>query len=158
MRVVMKTSLFELFKIGIGPSSSHTVGPMRAAKRFINELASTPNFPGFEAISITVDLFGSLALTGIGHATDRAILLGLSGESPDTVETPTDASIEAARASGELNVFGSHRMPFREAEHLRFHRDQLYPDPANPTHPNGMKFTARDNTGATILETIFYSV
>ena len=154
----MNTSLFELFKIGIGPSSSHTVGPMRAAKRFINELSSTPNFPGFEAITITVDLYGSLALTGIGHATDRAILLGLSGESPDTVETPTDAFIEATRTSAELNIFGTHRMPFREADHLHFHRDQLYPDPTNPTHPNGMKFTATDSSGATILQTIFYSV
>jgi len=79
----MNTSLFELFKIGIGPSSSHTVGPMRAALRFVRSLNESGNLT--QVASITVDLYGSLALTGIGHGTDRAILLGLLGESPDTV-------------------------------------------------------------------------
>ncbi|HSY70432.1 MAG TPA: serine dehydratase beta chain, partial [Edaphobacter sp.] len=80
----MNTSLFELFKIGIGPSSSHTVGPMRAALRFARELAAKNLLEKTERIN--VDLYGSLALTGIGHGTDRAILLGLLGEAPDTVD------------------------------------------------------------------------
>jgi L-serine dehydratase len=151
----VNTSLFELFKIGIGPSSSHTVGPMRAAKRFVTELLALPD-PGFA--TITVDLYGSLALTGIGHATDRAILLGLSGESPDTVVTPTDVWIETVRACGEINLFNRRSIPFREAEHLLFHRDQLYPDPANPTHPNGMRFTARDESGAIVRSQVYYSI
>ncbi|HEX3968996.1 MAG TPA: serine dehydratase beta chain, partial [Edaphobacter sp.] len=80
----MNTSLFELFKIGIGPSSSHTVGPMRAALRFTRELAQKNLLE--KTARVTVDLYGSLALTGIGHGTDRAILLGLLGEAPDAVD------------------------------------------------------------------------
>jgi L-serine dehydratase len=152
----MNTSLFELFKIGIGPSSSHTVGPMRAAKRFVTELFALPDHPAFE--TITVDLYGSLALTGVGHGTDRAILLGLAGESPDTVLTPIDGWIEKWRARGELKIFGTYLMPFREAEHLIFHRNQLYPDPLHPTHPNGMRFTARNEAGGIVFTEIFYSI
>ena len=85
----VRTSLFEIFKIGIGPSSSHTVGPMRAAKQFADSLASP-------AAHVVVDLYGSLALTGRGHGTDRAILLGLSGETPDQVDT---AQVEAKLAA-----------------------------------------------------------
>ena len=83
----MNTSLFELFKIGIGPSSSHTVGPMRAALRFTRELAAANLLD--KTARVTVDLYGSLALTGIGHGTDRAILLGLLGKAPDTVDPAT---------------------------------------------------------------------
>src|ERR1700689_5241002 len=85
----MNTSLFELFKIGIGPSSSHTVGPMRAALRFVRELEASGSLEKIDRV--TVDLYGSLALTGLGHGTDRAVLLGLMGEAPDTVDP---ASVE----------------------------------------------------------------
>ncbi len=91
------TSLFELFKIGIGPSSSHTVGPMRAALRFVNELQSSKFVSRTHRVQI--DLFGSLALTGIGHGTNRAVLLGLSGEAPDTVDpTCIDSIINHIRS------------------------------------------------------------
>lgn len=80
----MNTSLFELFKIGIGPSSSHTVGPMRAALRFVTELSATEAF--YKTDRILVELYGSLAHTGIGHGTDRAVLLGLSGHAPDSID------------------------------------------------------------------------
>ncbi len=89
----MKTSIFDIFKIGIGPSSSHTVGPMRAAGRFVRELDSG-NLLG-SVVRVLSELFGSLALTGVGHGTDRAVLLGLSGEVPDEIET---SAIDAASA------------------------------------------------------------
>ena len=152
----MNTSLFELFKIGIGPSSSHTVGPMRAALRFVREL-SPAQFDQTHAI--TVDLYGSLALTGIGHATDRAILLGLLGESPDTVDiTQIEASLTTIRTTHRLNLMGTHEVAFLEADNLLFHRNQMYPDIERPTHPNGMRFTVVDATGNILASDIFYSI
>ncbi len=153
----MNTSLFELFKIGIGPSSSHTVGPMRAALRFVGSLAESGTLE--KAATVTVDLYGSLALTGIGHGTDRAILLGLLGEAPDRVDpAQIDTLINAIRASQSLRLAGKQAIPFRDAEHLLFHRDQMYPTLGETTHPNGMRFTARDASGDTIASDVFYSV
>ena len=153
----MNTSLFELFKIGIGPSSSHTVGPMRAALRFTRELA-TKNLLN-QTARVTVDLYGSLALTGIGHGTDRAILLGLLGEAPDTVDPATvDAKIAAVRSTCSLALNGTRTIPFVEAENLNFRRNQMYPDPAIHSHPNGMRFTTFDNTGAKLADEVFYSI
>ena len=153
----MNTSLFELFKIGIGPSSSHTVGPMRAALRFARQLESTGLL--LRTAKVTVDLYGSLALTGVGHGTDRAILLGLLGEAPDTVDPATvEAKIAAIRSTGSLALNGSKTIPFIEAENLNFRRNQMYPDPAVVSHPNGMRFTAFDNTGAKLAEEVFYSI
>jgi L-serine dehydratase len=153
----VNTSLFELFKIGIGPSSSHTVGPMRAALRFLRHLESTGLLPRTAALN--VDLYGSLALTGIGHGTDRAILLGLLGEAPDTVDTATvEASIASIRTAGSLKLGGTVTIPFTEATNLHFRRDQMYPDPAVISHPNGIRLTAFDNTGATLAEEVFYSI
>jgi L-serine dehydratase len=151
----MNTSLFELFKIGIGPSSSHTVGPMRAALRFVRDLAAS----GHHGEAITVDLYGSLALTGIGHATDRAILMGLLEESPDTVDlTQIDRRIEELRGTGTLKLLGSYPVRFNPATDLRFHRDQMYPDPGVATHPNGMRFTALDASGNTVFTQVYYSI
>ena len=149
----MNTSLFELFKIGIGPSSSHTVGPMRAALRFVEEL------PDLAAVvSLQAELFGSLAHTGIGHGTDRAILLGLSGQRPDTVDPAAiDGIIADIRSTVSLRLQGSHSIPFTEAANLIFHRDRMYPT-AEATHPNGMRFTAFDGSGHQLAQTIFYSV
>ena len=153
----MNTSLFELFKIGIGPSSSHTVGPMRAANHFVTELiAQTPQ----STVSrIIVDLYGSLALTGIGHGTDRAILFGLMGEAPDTVIPATmQQTLDEVHRSGTIRVFGTYTLPFELSADLRFHRDQMYPDPLQPTHPNGLRFTACDAAGDVLLSRIFYSI
>ncbi|HEY4011450.1 MAG TPA: serine dehydratase beta chain, partial [Acidobacteriaceae bacterium] len=153
----MNTSLFELFKIGIGPSSSHTVGPMRAALRFLRELDAQHLLE--RTAAITVDLYGSLALTGHGHGTDRAILLGLLGESPDTVPVDQIETLLAnIRSTSRLNLMGHHEIPFRESEHLRFHRDQMYPDPNQTTHPNGMRFTVFDASGSVLAAGIFYSI
>ncbi|HZL36652.1 MAG TPA: L-serine ammonia-lyase [Tepidisphaeraceae bacterium] len=153
----MNTSLFELFKIGIGPSSSHTVGPMRAALRFVRSLNEGGKLP--HVASITVDLYGSLALTGIGHGTDRAILLGLMGESPDTVDlVQIDTMLGGIRSTHRLRLMGMHEVEFHEPEQLLFHRNQMYPDPAAHTHPNGMRFTVSDATGNTLAADIFYSI
>jgi L-serine dehydratase len=153
----VNTSLFELFKIGIGPSSSHTVGPMRAALRFTREL-TTANLLEKTAW-VTVDLYGSLALTGIGHGTDRAILLGLLGEAPDTVDPATvETKIAAIRSTASLKLGDRITIPFTEAEDLNFRRNQMYPDPQVHSHPNGMRFTAFENTGAKLAEEVFYSI
>jgi L-serine dehydratase len=153
----VNTSLFELFKIGIGPSSSHTVGPMRAALRFARTLEATGLLE--RTGSVHVDLYGSLALTGLGHGTDRAILLGLLGEAPDTVDpTLIDIELAAVRTTGTLYLLDLHEIPFAESQHLRFHRDQMYPNPAEPTHPNGMRFSAFDDAGTLLAEEVFYSV
>ncbi len=110
----MNTSLFELFKIGIGPSSSHTVGPMRAALRFVRELSASDRFDA--TTRVMVELYGSLAHTGIGHGTDRAILLGLSGHAPDSIDPARiDAIIAEIRTSREIDLAGSRRVPFVES-------------------------------------------
>ncbi|SFS21356.1 L-serine dehydratase [Granulicella pectinivorans] len=149
----MNTSLFELFKIGIGPSSSHTVGPMRAALRFVRELDLS------RVERVRVELFGSLALTGVGHATDRAVLLGLLGEAPDTIDPEAiEKKLAEIRATGLLALLGQRVVAFQEPEDLLFRRNQMYPDPGVPTHPNGMRFRALDAMGEVLREDIFYSV
>ena len=153
----MNTSLFELFKIGIGPSSSHTVGPMRAALRFTRELNSANLLE--TTARVTVDLYGSLALTGIGHGTDRAILLGLLGEAPDTINPATvETKIATIRNTNSITLGGKKTIPFIETENLLFHRNQMYPDPTITSHPNGMRFTAFENTGKKLAEEVFYSI
>jgi L-serine dehydratase len=154
---IVNTSLFELFKIGIGPSSSHTVGPMRAALRFSRQLVSTGLLQ--RTASLNVDLYGSLALTGIGHGTDRAILLGLLGEAPDTIDPETvEASIATIRSTGQLTLSRSVTIPFTESTNLHLHRNQMYPDPAVVSHPNGMRFTAFDHSGVLLADEVFYSI
>lgn len=128
-------SVTDLFKIGIGPSSSHTVGPMRAARRFLAELAPED----FARIScIEVELFGSLAHTGKGHGTDTAIMLGLHGELPDEVDTSkVPAFVNAVTTSNTLSLLGAHTIQFSPQTHIRFNlRDLL------PLHSNGMRFRA----------------
>ena len=148
MRVVMKTSLFELFKIGIGPSSSHTVGPMKAARRFACAL------DGFPLISrVRVELYGSLALTGRGHGTDRAILLGLSGEEPDSVDPAAVEGIVAAIVSTSvLRLAGKREVPFKPGSDIAFHMDLMLPG-----HSNGMRFVAYKD-GVELLRKVYYSV
>jgi L-serine dehydratase len=153
----VNTSLFELFKIGIGPSSSHTVGPMRAALRFVQELQATAAFP--KTTRVQVDLFGSLALTGIGHATDRAILLGLSGQAPDTVDPAhIEEMVASIRLTQTLPLGGGLIVPFHEPADLLFHRSQMYPNPGQPSHPNGIRLTAFESTGTAIYSDVFFSI
>ena len=153
----MKHSLFELFKIGIGPSSSHTMGPMRAALRFIDELESLGQT--LHTSSLRVDLYGSLALTGLGHGTDRAILLGLSGQTPEGVDpSEIESKLSVIRIRKTLEMPGHHTIVFEERSHLIFHRDQMYPVAGVASHPNGMRFSAFDGDGGLLLERIFFSV
>ncbi len=153
----MQHSLFELFKIGIGPSSSHTMGPMRAALRFARELEAAGL--SSRTASIQVGLYGSLALTGHGHGTDRAILLGLSGQTPEGIDpAEIEAKLSAIRAERALQLPGHRTIAFDEAKHLLFHRDQMYPVAGVISHPNGMRFSAFDSGGGLLLERIFFSI
>ncbi len=144
-------SVFDLFKIGIGPSSSHTVGPMVAACRFAASLA--PDLLARTA-RVRADLFGSLALTGRGHATDTAVMLGLAGERPDTVD-PEQAGVLVADVTrrGELSLLGRRTVAFDPAGDLLFHQRESL-----PRHPNGMRFAAFDADGGLIAEDAYYSL
>lgn len=148
----MPVSAFELFKIGIGPSSSHTVGPMRAARQFVLELDAAGLLT--QVATLNVELFGSLALTGKGHGTDRAVLLGLCGEAPESVDVESvDARLAAIRDSGEINLLGRHRLPFVEGRHLLFHMRATLPQ-----HPNGMRFVAFDAQGKALQQREVFSI
>ncbi|MBD3676716.1 MAG: L-serine ammonia-lyase [Planctomycetaceae bacterium] len=144
-------SVFDLFKIGIGPSSSHSVGPMYAAARFLEELTTAGYFE--QTGRIIVDLYGSLALTGIGHGTDTAILLGLMGETPDRVDPETiHEKVSAIRSQKTLRLRSEREIVFEESEDLLFHRTTFL-----KTHPNGLRFTAfADRTAKTPLHTATY--
>ena len=142
-------SVFDMFRIGIGPSSSHTVGPMRAGLAFTTEL-TTLKPPSH----ITIDLFGSLGATGRGHSTDRAVLLGLAGYDPETVDIETVESILPALASSNMLTLPSGtQVPLNIAEDVRF-----IPRTVLPYHVNALTITASDEDGATILERTYYSV
>lgn len=148
----MVASTFDLFKIGIGPSSSHTMGPMTAAAGFVERLAKTCILQSTSRIHVA--LYGSLALTGKGHATDRAILLGLSGQRPATVDPDNaDRVVTLARETGRLALGGQHDIQFHEPTDLQFHqRERL------DFHSNGMRFSAFDGTGNLLAERTSYSV
>jgi L-serine dehydratase len=153
----VKTSLFDLYKVGIGPSSSHTMGPMRAARTFLLTLDThnllTPT------VEVHADLYGSLALTGMGHGTDRAVILGLIGEEASKLDPDTiDSKVEAIRLSATLSLLGRHVVPFREEQHILFHRDQMMPPGAHTQHPNGIRFTASDVTGAPLFSATYFSI
>ncbi|MEN1727025.1 MAG: L-serine ammonia-lyase [Pseudomonadota bacterium] len=148
----MAVSIFDLFKIGIGPSSSHTVGPMRAAVIFLDRLRDVGVHDRTERMRI--DLFGSLGHTGRGHGTDRAVLLGLEGQLPDQVDpdhiTPR---MEAIAEFGKLHLSGEREIAIDLRKDLIFHKRQTLPH-----HPNGMRFTALDASGEVLLERDYYSV
>lgn len=148
----MAISVFELFKIGIGPSSSHTVGPMRAALLFVSGLKEHGLLAQTEAIKS--ELYGSLGATGKGHGSDKAVLLGLQGEAPDLIDTDTvEAKLAQIRGSGRLRLLGEKDIPFVESEHLLLYKRQSL-----PYHPNGMRFTAFDADGVEVLSKVYYSV
>lgn len=143
----MDMSVFDLFKIGIGPSSSHTVGPMVAARRFLLDQAPLDNVSG-----VTAELYGSLALTGVGHATDKAVILGLMGQTPQDIDPDSvDPLLAAAGLRGELNLLGEKTVPFVRARHLLFHKTENLPE-----HPNGMRFTLHRADGD--VSRVYYSV
>jgi len=148
----MAVSVFDLFKIGIGPSSSHTVGPMRAARIFAQRLAHDGLLEA--TARVKAELYGSLGATGKGHGSDKAVLLGLAGHEPDTVDVEAIPSLlEAMRAGRTLMLGGSHAVAFDEAADLVFHRRESL-----PFHANGMRFGAFDAAGAEIASRTYYSV
>jgi L-serine dehydratase len=148
----MRTSIFDLFKIGVGPSSSHTVGPMRAAREFAVALRDRELLP--RTARVCAELYGSLALTGRGHATDRAVLLGLSGETPDQVDSAAiEGTVAAICADRLLTLLGVHAVTFLEARDLLWHGGRTLPG-----HPNAVRFTAFDGGGEELLTQVYYSV
>jgi L-serine dehydratase len=145
-------SVFDLFKIGIGPSSSHTVGPMRAARLFAARLRNDGLLE--RATRIRAQLYGSLGATGKGHGSDKAVLLGLTGEEPDRVDVETiETRLADIRRAGRLPLLGTHAVAFDEKEDLLFYRRESL-----PLHANGMRFTAFDAAGAALAERVYYSV
>jgi L-serine dehydratase len=148
----MAISVFDLFSIGIGPSSSHTVGPMRAARTFALGLAADGLLTRTAAVES--QLFGSLGATGHGHGSNKAVLLGLEGEDPETVDTRSvEDRVVAIRAAGRLRLAGEHEIAFDEDSQLVMHRRKSL-----PYHPNGMTFVARDGAGEVLRERTYYSV
>ncbi|WP_428308089.1 L-serine ammonia-lyase [Lacipirellula sp.] len=148
----MALSVLDLFTIGIGPSSSHAIGPMRAAGRFLERLRHAHLLEKCERIE--VKLYASLALTGKGHGTDKAILLGLVGETPEGVDPDqVDRIVESIRSSGELMLPGGRRIRFDEPRDLLFLRNESL-----PYHPNGMEFQAYDAAGETLDRYVCYSI
>ena len=147
----MAVSVFDLFKIGIGPSSSHTVGPMKAARLFALRLQADGLLP--KVAAVRTELFGSLGATGKGHGTDKAVILGLMGETPEGVDTTTvQPRIDAIREAQKLDLLGVHPIDFVEKQHILFRRSAL------PYHPNGMTFAALNVAGAFLDAATYYSV
>jgi L-serine dehydratase len=145
-------SLFDIFKIGIGPSSSHTVGPMIAARRFVLKLKEAQKLDA--VCRLRVDLYGSLAHTGKGHATDRAVVLGLCGMDPQTADSGTaDGLLASVSEKGVLELLGEYPLPFSLAEDIVFRYDETL-----GFHSNGMKFTALDLDNEPIRAENFYSI
>jgi L-serine dehydratase len=148
----MTISVFDLFRIGIGPSSSHTVGPMRAARLFLQRVQEQR--PLTDVGGITAHLYGSLAATGVGHGTVSAVLLGLAGAEPSTLD-PDDVPLllEAVEGTGTLRLLGESPVPFHAHSAIVMH-----PDETLPGHPNGMRFEAFDHDGVLLDEHRYYSV
>ena len=143
-------SVFDMLKIGVGPSSSHTLGPWRAAELFIKELKQHNIFNNVQTVSI--DLYGSLSLTGIGHATDLAVMLGLSGADPEYVPVESiQTIIDTIKVNNEINLGNEKLLPFNASTQIVFNKNFL------PFHANGLKFTAHLTEG-TIYESTFYSI
>ncbi len=148
----MAISVFDLFKIGIGPSSSHTVGPMKAARTFVLGLRDARLLP--DVAGVRAELYGSLALTGKGHGSDTAVILGLLGELPEEVDVDTvPGVVQRVRDSGLLALAGEREVSFDPAEHIDFRRREYLPG-----HPNGLRFIALDDRGVELRSHIYYSV
>ncbi|MFC6632757.1 L-serine ammonia-lyase [Microbulbifer taiwanensis] len=148
----MSLSVFDLFKIGIGPSSSHTVGPMKAAGQFLQLLREKNVFA--QTARVGAYMFGSLGATGVGHGTTKAVMLGLEGEQPELVDTASvDARVETIEQSRSLNLGGERRIAFDpQSDLLLLGEEEL------PLHANGMRFSAFDESGRLLAEEVYYSV
>jgi L-serine dehydratase len=145
-------SIFQLFSIGVGPSSSHTVGPMRAAKQFIDALIDSKKLDACEKIA--VDLYGSLALTGVGHGTDGALLVGLEGALPESVDpTVIPQRLNEIKNHHELVIAGKKKIHFNYTEDLHWHKKETLPH-----HSNAMRFIALNARGEILLQKIYYSI
>ncbi|GAB2745289.1 L-serine ammonia-lyase [Salinifilum aidingensis] len=148
----MAISVFDLFSVGIGPSSSHTVGPMRAARMFAERLERDGALPA--VARVRAELFGSLGATGTGHGSPNAVLLGLEGNAPETADPAVGGERAAEiRQSGSLRLAGSREIPFPVDDDLVLHRQKSL-----PVHPNGMRFSATDSSGAELASADYYSV
>jgi L-serine dehydratase len=148
----MSLSVFDIFKVGIGPSSSHTMGPMRAAHEFALGLRRDGLLK--QTRQIAVRLYGSLALTGAGHGTDRAVLVGLEGANPENIDPDSiEPALQRIRASGRLNLLGEHEIAFDEPMQLLFMRHERL-----PRHSNGMRFTALTEHLTKLREEDYYSI
>jgi L-serine dehydratase len=148
----MAISVFDLFSIGIGPSSSHTVGPMRAAQQFVQNLKDDGLL--HQVTKVTANLYGSLGATGKGHGSDKAVMLGLEGELPESVDTDSvESRLESIRATRQLNLLGEQTVKFDEQKQLVMHRRKTL-----PFHANGMTFCAFDAEDEKLREATFYSV
>ena len=147
----MTISVFDIFKVGIGPSSSHTVGPMRAAKMFVDRLVACGSLE--QVAAVRVELYGSLGATGKGHGTDRGVLLGLMGETPEGIDPARiGALVDAVRADRTLLLQGRHRIEFAECDAIIFYRKAM------SEHPNGMCLTAFGKDSATLYQARYISV
>jgi len=148
----MSLSVFDIFKVGIGPSSSHTMGPMRAAREFVLGLKRDGLLE--PTTEIAIRLYGSLALTGVGHGTDRAILAGLEGAVPESVDPDSiEPTLQRIRSNGRINLIGEHEIAFDEPMQLLFMRHETL-----PRHSNGMRFTALDAARKVLREDDYYSI
>ncbi|MBX7112825.1 MAG: L-serine ammonia-lyase [Myxococcaceae bacterium] len=148
----MHVSVFDIFKIGIGPSSSHTVGPMRAARRFVERLQQAALLPKVKRV--TVELYGSLAFTGKGHGSDKAIVLGLRGELPESVDIDSvEVTMAEVEKTGQLTLWQGPTLSFQPKEDVLFRRAETL-----PLHSNGLRFTAQDAGGGAFFERVYYSV
>ena len=148
----MTVSFFELYSIGIGPSSSHTVGPLRAARAFVRVLSEKGILE--KVASLMIDLYGSLAMTGVGHATDMALLIGLMGYTPEGVDpNAIPGLLSCLVQSGELNLLGTHLIPFVQEDNLIFNKGKRL-----PYHSNAMRFVVSDAQGKELMTQIYYSI
>ena len=146
----MFVSVFDLFSIGIGPSSSHTVGPMKAAKSFAQLVKE--NFWG-KTHSVQIELYGSLSDTGKGHGTDKAILLGLEGEHPETIDaTQIESRVGQIYQNAALKLLGEKEIPLKEGEQL------IYKEEQKPFHSNAIVFKVLDDKAQSLLEKTYYSI
>lgn len=148
----MAISVFDMFKVGIGPSSSHTMGPMKAAVYFLRDIAAENLIEQID--HIVVELYGSLALTGIGHGTDKAVMLGLEGSLPDTIDPDTiEPRLEKIQNTKQIHLNNQKAIAFDSQKHLVFYRRKVL-----PYHPNGIRFIAFDATAKELLNRTYYSI
>ncbi|MCV6626244.1 MAG: L-serine ammonia-lyase, partial [Cellvibrionaceae bacterium] len=148
----MAISVFDLFKIGIGPSSSHTVGPMRAARQFAQALAQQQLLAQVDRVR--ADMYGSLGATGPGHGTPKAVILGLLGETPEQVAIEQVAELlHRVHSQNRLELLGRHAITFKRNRDLLLHKDKTL-----DYHANGMEFRAYDNSDKLLLSKTYYSV